>query len=345
MYLITSSSCFRTWTNDTFFEEDDDEQMNENGIFTGNLNEPSNIEIQFAEGIDINELNNAYVEAEDANSEQIIQDDQDNCNDQQSVEDLDCDSERMVTERIVSEYTGEVSSEYFVPSPVLKDQNNDSARDQEIAIETNEEQIEKSIDIDNYISPCPGTSSSQAHIQPLSRNDSPAGKNIPARNNSMARAVNDTLTAKQQPPNNPKSSDTRSLSQQQSSSRMGLSASKKTITKRTADRQNHLLEPTFPSNQTVPPITSSTQQTASSRAHLTASVVATEKEKEKRIEAIRVRMESCLTAITNKVTEKGQRSPHAPFLSYLGTKLPNVPKEILPNLEREILELVDHHSK
>lgn len=97
------------------------------------------------------------------------------------------------------------------------------------------------------------------------------------------------------------------------------------------------MEPTLLPNQTVHPITSSTQNSAISALSLASS-------KEKRIEAIRHRMESCLTAITNKVTEKGQRSPHAPFLAYLGTKLPNVSKEKLPALEQEILDLVGFHS-
>ena len=71
----------------------------------------------------------------------------------------------------------------------------------------------------------------------------------------------------------------------------------------------------------------------------------TDTTKERRIEAIRQKMESCLTAITKKVTEKSNRSPHAPFLAYLGTKLPNVPPETLPSLEQQILQLVDSHLK
>lgn len=62
------------------------------------------------------------------------------------------------------------------------------------------------------------------------------------------------------------------------------------------------------------------------------------------MDAIRQKMENCLTAMTNKISDKSQRSSHGPFLSYLGTKLPFVPKENLPKVEREILDLVDQYE-
>lgn len=71
------------------------------------------------------------------------------------------------------------------------------------------------------------------------------------------------------------------------------------------------------------------------------STATSSSEKDKSMEAIRNKMDSCLNAINSKVSEKSQRSPHAPFLAYLATKLPSVPKERITNLEREILELVD----
>lgn len=178
---------------------------------------------------------------------------------------------------------------------------------------TTEARQQESIDIDNYMSPHPNTSSShkQPMIASLPRNDSTAGKLVSAGDN---RAINHPTI----PTKNHKSNDARSSSkQQQHSSKIDA--------------------------------TSSTQTTAQLRAAATSatttSALASASLKEKRLEAIRQRMESCLTAITNKVTDEAQRSRLAPFLAYLGTKLENVPKEILPNLEREILEMVTNYSK
>lgn len=310
------------------FEEDDDEQMNGTG----------NIDIELEDGIDINELNGFYGEDQDASSEvqqhsnlRIVETRHDNYNDQQPLDILNKNNnERMITEQIISEYTGEMSSIDYLATQ--NDQSNDSARDNENLLATTGEQFGEPIDMDNYVSPCPGTSSSQAMIPPLARTDVTASKNLSAcGGNSMNRSS----ILKQQPPN--KSSDTHSLPQLQHPSRNDVSAPTKTIAKKAAVRQDqvHTLQPT------VPPIAPANYQTASSRADVAASAAA----KEKRIEVIRQRMESCLTAINNKVTEKGHRSPHAPFLAYLGTKLPNVPNEILPDLEKEILQLVDLHSQ
>lgn len=62
------------------------------------------------------------------------------------------------------------------------------------------------------------------------------------------------------------------------------------------------------------------------------------------MDAIRNKLSSCITALNTKVSEKQRRSPHAPFLAYLGTKLPNVRKERLANLEKQILDLVESFS-
>lgn len=62
---------------------------------------------------------------------------------------------------------------------------------------------------------------------------------------------------------------------------------------------------------------------------------------DRNMEAMQNKLSSCISALSTKVTEKQNRSPHAPFLAYLGTKLPNVPKEELAALEKEILNLVD----
>lgn len=60
---------------------------------------------------------------------------------------------------------------------------------------------------------------------------------------------------------------------------------------------------------------------------------------------LRRKLESCISSLSTKISEKHQRSPHAPFLAYLGTKLPNVPIEELPRLEKRILDLVDSFTR
>lgn len=320
------NSCFRTYTNDTLFVEDDDERGS--GV---DVDDASNIDIQLEDGIDINELRNIDGADENSGVERngnlritaTFQNYHDN--DQRDHENLADDVQEMATERILSDYSGEMSRIDYVSQPFNVFANDNSDSDDQTA-EDNHQSTEQ-IDADNYISPEPGTSSSQVLNQPLARNDSTAGKNTSARDSSITTAINRPEVTKQLPPNHPKANDTRSSSQQKSST-INPSATQKTLQK----------------NTTVRPNTSSTQKSASSRTDAT-SELASALSKEKRIEAIRVRMESCLTAITNKVTEKAQRSPHAPFLAYLGTKLPNVPKEFLPSLEREILELVEFHSK
>lgn len=321
--------------------EDDDERVNENEV-VGNLDDASNIDIQLEDGIDINELSNIFAADENSGVEQhenlriiaTFENYQDN--DQRPDEDLNYGSEEMVTEQIISDYSGEASRIDYVSQPPNDFANDNSDNETAEA----DHQSSEPIDINNYMSPKPGTSSSQVLNHTLTQNHSTAGKDTSARDSSITRAINRPEITKQLPPNNPKSNDTRFTSQQHSSS-----ATRKTIQKNTALRQDQdQVQPTLPSNQAIRPITSSTQKTTSSRTDAT-SELASALSKEKRIEAIRLRMESCLTAITNKVTEKSQRSPHAPFLAYLGTKLPDIPKEVLPNLEREILELVEFHSK
>lgn len=116
-------------------------------------------------------------------------------------------------------------------------------------------------------------------------------------------------------------------------------------TNSTASTQSYRL------NKTLQPATTSAEISTRSNQSLNRSTVApvppplhSSSSKEKQIDSIRQRMESCLTAITNKVCDKGQKSPHGPFLAYLGTKLPSVPKEHLPRLEREILDIVASYS-
>lgn len=151
-------------------------------------------------------------------------------------------------------------------------------------------------------------------------------------------------------PNNHQLNDVHNSSQQQQSSSTQKYATastqparaNQTIQPNTSSAastfRSNQLQSTRRSNQTIAPTTTS------SAANIVPATSALASLKEKQIDAIRQRMDSCLTAITKKVSDKAQRSPHGPFLSYLGTRLPSVPKERLPILEREILELVDTYA-
>lgn len=122
------------------------------------------------------------------------------------------------------------------------------------------------------------------------------------------------------------------LSSKQQMSQRDLSSNKNTT-------KNGIQSSALTPKQIVPVSTSSTHKSAPSRTMNTAPT-----SKEKSLEAIRQKMDSCLSAIANKVTDRPQRSPHAPFLAYLGTKLPNVPKEKIAAVEQELLEIVTFHS-
>lgn len=71
----------------------------------------------------------------------------------------------------------------------------------------------------------------------------------------------------------------------------------------------------------------------------TATTMPTSKN-DQSMELVRQKLDSCISSLSTKISEKHQRSPHAPFLAYLGTKLPNVAADDLPNLEKQILDLV-----
>lgn len=58
------------------------------------------------------------------------------------------------------------------------------------------------------------------------------------------------------------------------------------------------------------------------------------------MDAIKEKMESYLKACNDKLQNKTDRSPHARFLSYLGTKMEKVPVEKLELVEKEILSVV-----
>lgn len=58
------------------------------------------------------------------------------------------------------------------------------------------------------------------------------------------------------------------------------------------------------------------------------------------MDAIKEKMDSYLKACNDKLQKKPDRSPHARFLSYLGTKMEKVPKEKIELVENEILRVV-----
>lgn len=87
-------------------------------------------------------------------------------------------------------------------------------------------------------------------------------------------------------------------------------------------------------------ITSSSRPPNTMQSHTTTTSTSSDQN----MDSIRHKLSSCITALNTKVSEKQSRSPHAPFLAYLGTKLPNVSKERLANLEKRILDLVESFS-
>lgn len=63
------------------------------------------------------------------------------------------------------------------------------------------------------------------------------------------------------------------------------------------------------------------------------------------MDAIKEKMESYLKACNDKLLKKQDRSPHARFLSYLGTKMENVPQEQIEKLEQDILAVVFRYTR
>lgn len=356
------------------FEEEDDDG-NESGVDTGNLEKGGCVEIEMEDGIGIDELEIEFENMDGSVKEQSgISGNQENSgSDQHPVENIDENTQQITTEVYVSDYTGEMSTVTSVPAPVetvgKTRQRNDSsgAVDNEITQVTPEDQIddsttmdgrmspyphtsssdvnspfrrpsttgknsardkptqnvtiqpalttdsEDSVDMDSYISPHPGTSASQAMMPPSGGHKNRNGGSTVSRPSAQESL--------------PKTSKSNGIQSSQQKSRIDL------VTPRT-----HNI------NRSVPQRVNGTFHRSDTTTSAATSTSTSTYSKEQRIEAIRQRMESCLSAITNKVTEKSERSPHAPFLAYLGTKLSLVPPELLPNLEREILEMVNHHS-
>lgn len=128
-------------------------------------------------------------------------------------------------------------------------------------------------------------------------------------------------------------------------------SSRPCVMKTLASRQKQI-KPTANLSRRVPqkslPQTNSTarKRATGNTTTLPSSITENRSEGEKRIDALRQKMDNYLTACNNKVLPPTpQRSPYAPFLAYLATKLSNVPEENLPLVEREILNLVLQHSK
>lgn len=287
-------------------------------------------QIELEDGIDINEvLNNDC----DENNNGVSTNDLRTADEDETNQGIEQQPAHQYRKEARSEYTGELSTIDFLspPSPLTieNDRNEGSVAN-----------VATTFDEDNYMSPHPGTSSAQRQVFVQPRNNISNNKTAPA---SMVTGLGRQTVGNITSQNTHKSNGTGSPSQQTNN----FSKSNTSVPTNTTSARHIQLQTapsTIISNQSVPAATPSRNATltstlASSNPPRTATT-----SKEKSIDAIRQKMDSCLSAMANKITEKTQRSPHAPFLAYLGTKLSDVPKQILPNLEREILELVNFHS-
>ncbi|XP_037048567.1 uncharacterized protein LOC119083739 [Bradysia coprophila] len=330
-----------TFTNDTSFDEDKG-TSNNSDLETDLVDESeSNIEIQLEDGIEIDEL-----ELQDGGYEK-------NGNDEHLDENMDKSGQHTSVKRVISKYTGEVSTFTYVSTPsidVRVDQQHDSAVEA-VDNEIPQEQIDEPVD--GYMSPYSNATSTKVNV-PSRQSIPTTAKGTSARINPMRSEINEL---------SPTIEDSFDMDDYVSP-HPGTSASQKIIPpscRKLTPAANQLVpNASKPKNilSTLPPskkYKSNANRSAVNQSNETSSNAntvpivaptnpATTASKDQRIEAIRQQMESCLTAITNKVTEKSERSPYAPFLAYLGTKLSLVSQDILPNLEREILELVNQHS-
>lgn len=340
-FVYYFNSNFRTYTNDRFVEEDDDTNgLDENGI--EDTNEASGdtsqaIDIDVEEGINVDEIGPFPIDSNDTGLQDACMElDQTNPDHHQSDENI-----FIRRERVVSAYSQEESTiEYqSFTAPDVTSVEIETAGDIEIHQPSeNCQELDDTtiVNIDNYVSPHPGTSSSSKNTiipsYPSRCYDPKSGEIVIAR---IEKPVNHQLN------------DVRNSSQQQQFS----SIEKTTTASAQPARSNKTIQPntssaptTFRPNQLHSTRRSTIVPTKPSTAKIVPVAPALPSSKEKQFEAIRQRMDSCLTAITNKVSDKTQRSPHGPFLSYLGTRLPSVPKENIPKLEREILDLVDQYA-
>ncbi|XP_037045773.1 uncharacterized protein LOC119081133 [Bradysia coprophila] len=310
-----------TYTNDKFDENDDDtEMLNEFGTEETNGGDSNAVEIEIEAGIGVDELGglatddglNTCVQLDTTQHEQSDIDQQ-----QTDGNIFNCH------ERIASEYSrNESTFHHHQSSVVLRTISRDDRNDTNIgdtAAQPSSENVEQIVganvvDMDSYMSPHPGTSSSTGNITvpPYASRcyDPKTGEIIQMTSNDV--------------PNSSQRQQSSSIQKNTTTSTQHPAASSAATTIRSSQSAR--------SSTIAPNIARVAQLTSTSAS-----------KNEKRIDEIRQRMESCLTAITNKVTDKAQKSPHGPFLSYLGTRLPSVPKERLPKLEREILDLVEQY--
>lgn len=66
----------------------------------------------------------------------------------------------------------------------------------------------------------------------------------------------------------------------------------------------------------------------------------TDKTEAPKADILRKKMDSYLNQCSQKLSENPQRSPHASFLAYLGTKLESVAKEKIQEVEVRLLNVV-----
>lgn len=291
----------------------------------GGVDASQNIDIELEGGIDNSELEN------------FLRDNHD-CTDNQQNTSHNFEESNNNGEFILSEYSGEVSRiDYLCQSA----QNEECDSDNPTTVADKEhQQIREQFDLDNYMSPHPGSSShvnllnldSSSQVLVAPSRDLTTGKIVTTSRENSATALRSPIIGSQLPLNSHVLDGNHSSSKQQMP-RRDLSSNKNTT-------KNGMRPSVLTPNQTVPVSTSLTHKSAPPCTVTTAPT-----SKEKSLDAIRQKMDSCLSAIANKVTDKPQRSPHAPFLAYLGTKLPNVPKEKIAHVEQELLEIVRFHSK
>lgn len=98
---------------------------------------------------------------------------------------------------------------------------------------------------------------------------------------------------------------------------------------------NTLVPSTSSSSTQKLPSSSSAPKTMSSSAQKSSSSVQKASFPQKNatstndMESVRRKLDNCISSLSAKIADKQERSPHAPFLAYLGTKLPSVPKNQL----------------
>lgn len=332
-------SLFRTFTNDTGFVDEHDQEMVEEGDETENFDEASihgihesrTILLEVDESVDANDLDN-FIEYDRDNTTQAT------CQYGESFN-------RM--QEVRSEYTGDVSQIVFLSEC---DKNGDCLENGELVpgstIAETEEQHHHIVEQNDpdYMSQHASTSSSYINAAKVNSSDQrfapPVHTSTADKAANFRRISTTTVHRSSIPTTSGHLSGTVISSQKHNLSQRAATAPTNGTPRHT----------TLPSKNTAPPrSSSSSNRTVISPNTMTAQKNApprtvTTTSNEKSIEIIRHKMDSCLTALQNKITDKTQRSPHAPFLAYLGTKLVNVPKEILSNVEEEILDVVKNRS-